>query len=212
MGARQLKTLCAAAKIQAGASCLPSSLFLTRVGVSEDLKRTTGSQNSKSLTKSHAFFNKDGKVSPHISHQLSSSWVPWCCLPEGEGLSVIGEITVECHCGRSCGTSKPLQLTMCFSKLYCLHYFTLTHHYNLLYSTPSGTPDSFSQLLTCPYCTRGYKRYSSLKEHIKYRHERTEDSFSCPECNYSFTYRAQLERHMTVHKGGQVNTDSLDTH
>ncbi|KAF3703304.1 Zinc finger E-box-binding homeobox 1 Delta EF1 Transcription factor 8 [Channa argus] len=67
----------------------------------------------------------------------------------------------------------------------------------------NGTPDSFSQLLTCPYCARGYKRYSSLKEHIKYRHEQTEESFSCSECSYSFAYRAQLERHMTVHKGGQ---------
>ncbi|XP_070842644.1 zinc finger E-box-binding homeobox 1b isoform X2 [Chaetodon trifascialis] len=67
----------------------------------------------------------------------------------------------------------------------------------------NGTPDSFSQLLTCPYCARGYKRYSSLKEHIKYRHEKTEESFSCPECSYSFAYRAQLERHMTVHKGGR---------
>ncbi|GAA6219533.1 zinc finger E-box-binding homeobox 1-like [Lates japonicus] len=67
----------------------------------------------------------------------------------------------------------------------------------------NGTPDSFSQLLTCPYCARGYKRYSSLKEHIKYRHEKTEESFSCPECSYNFAYRAQLERHMTVHKAGR---------
>ncbi|KAM8822925.1 zinc finger E-box-binding homeobox 1b isoform 2-T2 [Spinachia spinachia] len=67
----------------------------------------------------------------------------------------------------------------------------------------NGTPDSFSQLLTCPYCSRGYKRYSSLKEHIKYRHEKTEESFNCSECSYSFAYRAQLERHMTVHKGGR---------
>uniref|UniRef100_A0A8C5HLU7 Zinc finger E-box-binding homeobox 1 n=1 Tax=Gouania willdenowi TaxID=441366 RepID=A0A8C5HLU7_GOUWI len=67
----------------------------------------------------------------------------------------------------------------------------------------NGNPDSFSQLLTCPYCARGYKRYSSLKEHIKYRHEKTEESFSCPECSYNFTYRAQLERHMTVHKREQ---------
>ncbi|KAI3355055.1 hypothetical protein L3Q82_017932, partial [Scortum barcoo] len=67
----------------------------------------------------------------------------------------------------------------------------------------NGTPDSFSQLLTCPYCARGYKRYSSLKEHIKYRHEKTEESFSCPECSYSFAYRAQLERHMTIHKSGR---------
>uniref|UniRef100_H3BZT7 Zinc finger E-box-binding homeobox 1 n=1 Tax=Tetraodon nigroviridis TaxID=99883 RepID=H3BZT7_TETNG len=67
----------------------------------------------------------------------------------------------------------------------------------------NGTPDSFSQLLTCPYCARGYKRYSSLKEHIKYRHEKTDESFSCPDCNYSFAYRAQLERHMAVHKSGR---------
>lgn len=67
----------------------------------------------------------------------------------------------------------------------------------------AGTPDSFSQLLTCPYCARGYKRYSSLKEHIKYRHEKTDESFSCPDCNYSFAYRAQLERHMAVHKSGR---------
>lgn len=67
----------------------------------------------------------------------------------------------------------------------------------------AGTPDSFSQLLTCPYCARGYKRYSSLKEHIKYRHEKTHESFGCPHCSYSFAYRAQLERHMAVHKGGR---------
>ncbi|XP_037135125.1 zinc finger E-box-binding homeobox 1b [Syngnathus acus] len=67
----------------------------------------------------------------------------------------------------------------------------------------NGTPDSFSQLLTCPYCSRGYKRYSSLKEHIKYRHEKTEECFSCPECSYTFAHRAQLERHMTAHKPGR---------
>ncbi|XP_053714526.1 zinc finger E-box-binding homeobox 1b isoform X1 [Synchiropus splendidus] len=67
----------------------------------------------------------------------------------------------------------------------------------------NGTPDSFSQLLTCPYCARGYKRYSSLKEHIKYRHEKTEECFSCPECTYTFAHRAQLERHMTAHKTGR---------
>ncbi|XP_067433544.1 zinc finger E-box-binding homeobox 1b [Thunnus thynnus] len=67
----------------------------------------------------------------------------------------------------------------------------------------NGTPDSFSQLLTCPYCARGYKRYSSLKEHIKYRHEKTEECFSCPECSYTFAHRSQLERHMTAHKPGR---------
>ncbi|KAM8801751.1 zinc finger E-box-binding homeobox 1 isoform 2-T2 [Rhynchonycteris naso] len=67
----------------------------------------------------------------------------------------------------------------------------------------NGTPDAFSQLLTCPYCDRGYKRFTSLKEHIKYRHERNEDSFSCSLCSYTFAYRTQLERHMTSHKSGR---------
>ncbi|XP_076855708.1 zinc finger E-box-binding homeobox 1b isoform X2 [Brachyhypopomus gauderio] len=67
----------------------------------------------------------------------------------------------------------------------------------------NGTPDAFSQLLTCPYCSRGYKRYTSLKEHIKYRHEKSEDNFSCSLCSYTFAYRTQLERHMTAHKAGR---------
>ncbi|XP_078519479.1 zinc finger E-box-binding homeobox 1 isoform X2 [Lissotriton helveticus] len=66
-----------------------------------------------------------------------------------------------------------------------------------------GTPDAFSQLLTCPYCDRGYKRFTSLKEHIKYRHEKNEDNFSCSMCSYTFAYRTQLERHMTSHKSGK---------
>ncbi|XP_023671738.1 zinc finger E-box-binding homeobox 2b isoform X1 [Paramormyrops kingsleyae] len=65
---------------------------------------------------------------------------------------------------------------------------------------PPGTPDAFAQLLTCPYCDRGYKRLTSLKEHIKYRHEKNEESFSCPLCSYTFAYRTQLERHMATHK------------
>ncbi|XP_064335556.1 zinc finger E-box-binding homeobox 1 isoform X2 [Camelus dromedarius] len=67
----------------------------------------------------------------------------------------------------------------------------------------NGTPDAFSQLLTCPYCDRGYKRFTSLKEHIKYRHEKNEDNFSCSVCSYTFAYRTQLERHMTSHKSGR---------
>ncbi|XP_059674541.1 zinc finger E-box-binding homeobox 1 isoform X3 [Gavia stellata] len=66
-----------------------------------------------------------------------------------------------------------------------------------------GTPDAFSQLLTCPYCDRGYKRFTSLKEHIKYRHEKNEDNFSCSLCSYTFAYRTQLDRHMTSHKSGR---------
>ncbi|XP_069472621.1 zinc finger E-box-binding homeobox 2 isoform X4 [Ambystoma mexicanum] len=68
---------------------------------------------------------------------------------------------------------------------------------------PPGTPDAFAQLLTCPYCDRGYKRLTSLKEHIKYRHEKNEENFACPLCSYSFAYRTQLERHMVTHKPGR---------
>ncbi|XP_036411834.1 zinc finger E-box-binding homeobox 1 isoform X1 [Colossoma macropomum] len=67
----------------------------------------------------------------------------------------------------------------------------------------NGTPDEFSQLHTCPYCSRGYKRHTSLKEHIKLRHEKSEDDFSCSLCSYTFTYRTQLDRHMTAHKNGR---------
>ncbi|XP_076837137.1 zinc finger E-box-binding homeobox 1 isoform X2 [Brachyhypopomus gauderio] len=63
----------------------------------------------------------------------------------------------------------------------------------------NGTPDEFSKLHTCPYCSRGYKRHTSLKEHIKLRHEKSDD-FSCSVCSYTFTYRTQLDRHMTSHK------------
>ena len=43
---------------------------------------------------------------------------------------------------------------------------------------------------------------TSLKEHIKYRHEKNEENFSCPLCSYTFAYRTQLERHMVTHKPG----------
>ncbi|XP_023192704.1 zinc finger E-box-binding homeobox 2-like isoform X1 [Xiphophorus maculatus] len=65
---------------------------------------------------------------------------------------------------------------------------------------PSSATDDFAQLLTCPYCERGYKRLTSLKEHIKYRHENTEETFTCLLCAETFNQRAQLERHMTTHK------------
>lgn len=73
----------------------------------------------------------------------------------------------------------------------------------------TGTPDAFSQLLTCPYCDRGYKRFTSLKEHIKYRHEKNEDNFSCSLCSYTFAYRTQLERHMTSHKSGRDQVSAM---
>ena len=146
-----------------------------------------------------------------IRNQPLSVWLPGCCLPEREELSVIGEITQECYSSSPCGTSKSPACWPCVLNSFLSSPLpSRTCCYNLAFFSPPhpGTPDSFSQLLTCPYCTRGYKRYSSLKEHIKYRHEKTEESFNCPECSYSFAYRAQLERHMTVHKGGrdQVNT------
>ncbi|XP_034042703.1 zinc finger E-box-binding homeobox 2a isoform X2 [Thalassophryne amazonica] len=65
---------------------------------------------------------------------------------------------------------------------------------------PAGAPDDFAQLLTCPYCDRGYKRLTSLKEHIKYRHEKNEESFPCSLCADTFSHRVQLERHMVTHK------------
>ncbi|XP_032901219.1 zinc finger E-box-binding homeobox 1 isoform X6 [Amblyraja radiata] len=67
----------------------------------------------------------------------------------------------------------------------------------------AGTPDAFAQLLTCPYCDRGYKRLTSLKDHIKYRHEKNDDNFSCSLCRYTFAYRTQLDRHMASHKSGR---------
>ncbi|XP_066508967.1 zinc finger E-box-binding homeobox 1-like isoform X2 [Hoplias malabaricus] len=67
----------------------------------------------------------------------------------------------------------------------------------------NGTPDEFSQLHTCPYCSRGYKRHTSLKDHIKLRHEKSKQDFSCSLCNYNCSYRTQLDRHMTSHKNGR---------
>ncbi|XP_062844096.1 zinc finger E-box-binding homeobox 1 isoform X2 [Trichomycterus rosablanca] len=67
----------------------------------------------------------------------------------------------------------------------------------------NGTPDDFSKLHTCPYCSRGYKRHTSLKEHIKLRHEKSGDDFSCSLCSYTFSYRTQLDRHITAHKNGR---------
>ncbi|XP_034087699.1 zinc finger E-box-binding homeobox 2-like, partial [Gymnodraco acuticeps] len=66
----------------------------------------------------------------------------------------------------------------------------------------SGSADDFSAMLTCPFCNRGYKRLSSLKEHIRYRHESLQEreSFTCPTCSDTFSHQAHLERHMTNHR------------
>uniref|UniRef100_A0A8C4Q7D3 C2H2-type domain-containing protein n=2 Tax=Eptatretus burgeri TaxID=7764 RepID=A0A8C4Q7D3_EPTBU len=62
-----------------------------------------------------------------------------------------------------------------------------------------GTPDSFAQLLSCPYCQRGYRRLASLKEHIKNRHEQIHDGLVCSTCGCTFMYRSQLDRHLASH-------------
>lgn len=72
-----------------------------------------------------------------------------------------------------------------------------------------GTSDDFAQLLACPYCDRGYKRLTSLKEHIKYRHEKNQESFACPLCADAFSSRTQLERHMAAHKAGGEQVSPL---
>ncbi|XP_077993261.1 zinc finger E-box-binding homeobox 2-like isoform X2 [Glandiceps talaboti] len=67
----------------------------------------------------------------------------------------------------------------------------------------SGEDGSEDTILSCPYCERVYKRATSLKEHIKYRHEKNANNFACSECNYSFAYKSQLERHMATHMPGR---------
>ncbi|KPP58260.1 zinc finger E-box-binding homeobox 1-like, partial [Scleropages formosus] len=80
-----------------------------------------------------------------------------------------------------------------------------------------STPDAFSQLLTCPYCSRGYKRYTSLKEHIKVsvglklssclssqRHVTQAGAnrkFKCTECAKAFKYKHHLKEHLRIHSG-----------
>ncbi|XP_070535423.1 zinc finger E-box-binding homeobox 2-like isoform X2 [Ptychodera flava] len=66
-----------------------------------------------------------------------------------------------------------------------------------------GNDDGEDTILSCPYCDRVYKRATSLKEHIKYRHEKNANNFACSECNYSFAYKSQLERHMATHMPGR---------
>ncbi|XP_078485544.1 uncharacterized protein LOC144744542 [Ciona intestinalis] len=72
----------------------------------------------------------------------------------------------------------------------------------------SSSCSLFDDLLACPYCERGYKRMTSLKEHIKYRHEKNEDNFTCSTCGYTFAYKTQLTRHMAAHKPGRDKNTS----
>ncbi|RVE61156.1 hypothetical protein OJAV_G00167910 [Oryzias javanicus] len=72
---------------------------------------------------------------------------------------------------------------------------------------PSDPTDDFAQLLTCPYCERGYKRLTSLKEHIRFRHKKNEESFKCQVD--SFDSSSLLDHHMTTHKLGREKPPPL---
>ncbi|XP_078736715.1 zinc finger E-box-binding homeobox 2-like isoform X1 [Lampetra fluviatilis] len=92
------------------------------------------------------------------------------------------------------------------------------------------TPGAFAALLACPHCDRGYKRLSSLREHIRYRHERAAGDggvvdlhkapppppqageqgqppaagsrkFKCTECGKAFKYKHHLKEHFRIHSG-----------
>uniref|UniRef100_A0A3B3IKJ1 C2H2-type domain-containing protein n=1 Tax=Oryzias latipes TaxID=8090 RepID=A0A3B3IKJ1_ORYLA len=73
----------------------------------------------------------------------------------------------------------------------------------------SDPTDDFAQLLTCPYCERGYKRLTSLKEHIMNRHKRNDESFACQLCTGTFDSSSLLDRHMTTHKLGREKPPPL---
>lgn len=127
-GSQATETFCSPAWNQAGGSCLPSSLFLSCVGVSETLLKHNrqsddgisglkaviaglcvckAKNNMQSSFGNPVYcFYRDRKILLQISNQLLSLWLPGCCLPVGEDLSVIGDIAEECNSDRPCGTSK----------------------------------------------------------------------------------------------------------
>uniref|UniRef100_UPI00358FB30E zinc finger E-box-binding homeobox 2-like n=1 Tax=Myxine glutinosa TaxID=7769 RepID=UPI00358FB30E len=82
-----------------------------------------------------------------------------------------------------------------------------------------GEPCRSMELLSCPYCHRGYKRPASLREHIRYRHGALNDSvehlprgkmrvrhvegrkFACSACDKAFKYKHHLKEHFRIHSG-----------
>lgn len=114
------------------------------------------------------------------------------------GIEAGCEMMIRCCCRKTILGNEPISCHWFTDLLACLSFSFIS-----TVDLPPGTPDAFAQLLTCPYCDRGYKRLTSLKEHIKYRHEKNEENFSCPLCSYTFAYRTQLERHMVTHKPGR---------
>nr|XP_023651275.1 zinc finger E-box-binding homeobox 2-like isoform X1 [Paramormyrops kingsleyae] len=73
------------------------------------------------------------------------------------------------------------------------------------HGSPSGqemgpaSPDTVGVPLACPFCQRTYQRDSSLREHIRFCHEREGGRLVCPLCGVSATYREQMEQHMLMH-------------
>lgn len=61
------------------------------------------------------------------------------------------------------------------------------------------SPDAVRNLQACPFCQRTYHLGASLREHIKFCHERDGGHIVCPVCGYTPRYRAQMEQHMALH-------------
>uniref|UniRef100_A0A672L6E6 C2H2-type domain-containing protein n=1 Tax=Sinocyclocheilus grahami TaxID=75366 RepID=A0A672L6E6_SINGR len=62
---------------------------------------------------------------------------------------------------------------------------------------------------TCPYCQRTYRRDASLQEHMKFCQDvRDGGDCACPLCGYSTPYRAQMERHLSLHQTHDKNSMS----
>ncbi|KAG7478204.1 hypothetical protein MATL_G00078120 [Megalops atlanticus] len=75
---------------------------------------------------------------------------------------------------------------------------------------PPTSPDAMRALLVCPFCQRTYRRDASLREHIKFCHERGGGHLICPLCGYIATHRAQMERHMVAHNQAESKHPMYD--
>ncbi|KAJ8400777.1 hypothetical protein AAFF_G00391310 [Aldrovandia affinis] len=74
------------------------------------------------------------------------------------------------------------------------------------HGSPDGqeaSPTSPDAMLACPLCQRTYRCDASLREHVRFCHERDAGNPICPLCGYVATHRAQMERHMVMHNQAQ---------